>query len=96
MAGRHHQCNEHHKLGQTPGDGEGQGGLACCSPWGHKESDVTGRLNNNNILGRKREEPMKDPSDVRYKNRSKMLAEELQTDAYTLTPYKIALNMIYT
>lgn len=42
------------------------------------------------------EEPMKDPSDVRYKNRSKMLAEELQTDAYTLTPYKTALNMIYT
>ena len=39
---------------------------------------------------------MKDPSDVRYKNRSKMLAEELQTDAYTLTPYKTALNMIYT
>ena len=27
---------------------EGQGGLACCSPWGQKESDTTGRLNNNN------------------------------------------------
>ena len=26
---------------QTPGDSEGQGGLACCSPWGHKESDTT-------------------------------------------------------
>ena len=26
---------------------EGQGGLACCSPWGQKESDTTGRLNNN-------------------------------------------------
>ena len=48
MAGWHHQCNEHHKLGQTPGDDEGQGGLACCSPWGHKESDMTGRLNNSN------------------------------------------------
>ena len=32
----------------TPGDGEGQGGLACCSPWGHKESDTTEWLNNNN------------------------------------------------
>ena len=32
MAGRHHQCNEH-ELGQTPGDGEGQGGLTCCSLW---------------------------------------------------------------
>ena len=36
MAGWHHQCNEH-ELGQTPGDDEGQGGLACCSPWGCKE-----------------------------------------------------------
>ena len=35
-------------LGQTLGDGEGQGGLACCSPLGRKESDTTGRLNNSN------------------------------------------------
>ena len=41
MAGWHHQCNGH-ELGQTSGDGEGQGGLACCSPLGHKESDMTG------------------------------------------------------
>ena len=27
----------HHELGLTSGDGEGQGGLACCSPWGRKE-----------------------------------------------------------
>ena len=33
---------------QTPGDGEGQRSLACCSPWGHKESDTTERLNNMN------------------------------------------------
>ena len=26
---------------QAPGVGDGQGGLACCSPWGHKESDTT-------------------------------------------------------
>ena len=31
---------------QTPGDGEGQGGLAHCSPWGHKELDTTERMNN--------------------------------------------------
>ena len=48
MAGWHHQCNRH-ELGQTLGNGEGQGGLACCSPWGHKELDTTGRLNNKNI-----------------------------------------------
>ena len=31
---------------QTLGDGEGQGGLACCSPWGCKDSDTTGQLAN--------------------------------------------------
>ena len=30
---------------QAPGDGEGQGSLVCCSPWGHKELDKTERLN---------------------------------------------------
>ena len=30
-----------HELGQTMGDGEGQRGLVCCSPWGHKELDPT-------------------------------------------------------
>ena len=33
-------------LGQTPGDGEGQGSLMCGSLWCHKEFDMTGRLNN--------------------------------------------------
>ena len=42
----HHQYNGH-ELGQASGDGEGKGGLACCSPWGHKKSDTTGWLNNN-------------------------------------------------
>ena len=46
MGGWHHQCNGH-ELEQTLGDGEGQGGLACCSPWGHKELDMTGQLKNN-------------------------------------------------
>ena len=48
MIGWHHQVNGH-EFEQTPGDGEGQGSLACCSLWGHKESDTTERLNNNNI-----------------------------------------------
>ena len=47
VAGWHHQCNGH-ELGQTTGDGEGQGGLACSSPWDHKELDTKGRLFNNN------------------------------------------------
>ena len=48
IAGWHHQCNGH-ELGRTLGDGEGQGGLACCQgcPWVCKESDTTGQLNNN-------------------------------------------------
>ena len=40
MARWHHQFNGH-DLGQTVGDGDGQGGLACCNSWGHKESDMT-------------------------------------------------------
>ena len=36
------------KSEQALGDGEGQGSLACCSPWGCKESDMTEQLNNNN------------------------------------------------
>ena len=40
------------QLGQIQGDveREGQRGLACCSPWGRKESDTTERLNNNKSL----------------------------------------------
>ena len=49
MAGWHHQLNAH-ELGQTPGDGEGQGSLVCCSPCGLKESDMTWQLNNNNKM----------------------------------------------
>ena len=36
----HHQINGR-EFEQTPGVGDGQGGLVCCSPWGHKESDTT-------------------------------------------------------
>ena len=46
---QHHQLNGH-EFEQTLGDGEGQGSLACCSPWGHKESNTTEQLNNNNKL----------------------------------------------
>ena len=46
MVGCHHRLNAH-EFEQTPGDSERQRGLACCSPWGRKESDTTQRLNNN-------------------------------------------------
>ena len=54
IAGWHHQLNGH-EFGQTQGDSEGQGSLACCSPWGCKELDMTeGLNNNNNIQGSKK------------------------------------------
>ena len=45
IVGWHHRLSGHESE-QTPGDSEGQGSLACCSPWGHKESDMTARQNN--------------------------------------------------
>ena len=47
MVGCHHQLNGHESE-QTLGDSEGQGSLAFCSPWGHKESDPIEQLNNSN------------------------------------------------
>ena len=44
MVGWHHRLDGH-EFERTPGVGDGQGGLACCSPWGRKESDTTERLN---------------------------------------------------
>ena len=43
MAGWHHQLDGH-ELVQALGVGEGQGSLACCSPWGCEESDMTESL----------------------------------------------------
>ena len=45
IVGWHHRFNGH-AFEQTPRDCEGQGSLACCSPWGCKELDMTERLNN--------------------------------------------------
>ena len=44
MVGWHHRLDGH-VLEQAPGAGDGQGSLACCSPWGHKELDMTEQLN---------------------------------------------------
>ena len=44
MVGWRHQLDGH-EFKQALGDGEGQGGLVCCSPWGRKESDMTERPN---------------------------------------------------
>ena len=49
MAGWHHWLNGH-EFESTLGVGDGQGGLACCSPWGCKELDMTERLNRTELI----------------------------------------------
>ena len=44
IVGWHHRFNGH-EFEQALGVVDGQGGLVCCSPWDHKESDTTERLN---------------------------------------------------
>ena len=44
MFGWHHQLDGH-EFEQAQGVGDGQGSLACCSPWGRKELDMTEQLN---------------------------------------------------
>ena len=56
MVGRHYQLNEH-EFEQTLGVGDGQGGLACCSPQGHKELDMTEQLTELNWTEKQRSVP---------------------------------------
>ena len=51
MVGWHYQLSGH-EVEQAPGDGEGQGSLACCSPWVRKELDMTEQMNNNITRGK--------------------------------------------
>ena len=44
MVGWHHQLDGH-EFDQASGVGDGQGSLACCSPWGRRESETTEQLN---------------------------------------------------
>ena len=39
-----------HEFEQALGVGDGQGSLVCCSPWGHKESDITEQVNNDKLI----------------------------------------------
>ena len=49
MVRQHHRLNGHESE-QTPENGDGQGSLACCTPWGHKELDMTERLEKSKYL----------------------------------------------
>ena len=48
MVGCHHRLNGH-EFESTPGIGDGQGGLVCCSPWGCKRLDMTEWLNSTQL-----------------------------------------------
>ena len=48
MVGWHHRLNGQ-EFEQALGDGEGQGSLVCCCPWGHQELDTTERLNSSSL-----------------------------------------------
>ena len=49
MAGWHHRLNGH-EFEQTPGDGEGQGSLACCRPWGREETEQLWQPQSKNLI----------------------------------------------
>ena len=52
MAGWHHQLDGR-EFEQALGNGDGQGSLACCSPWGHKEPNTTEQLNTTTLMTQK-------------------------------------------
>ena len=66
MVGWHHRLNRH-EFEQALGGSEGQGNLACCSPWGHKQSDMPERLNNNKYLELKKKYIATTTSDAEKK-----------------------------
>ena len=77
MAGWHHRLDGH-ECEWTPGVGDGQGGLACCDSWGHKESNMTEQLNQTELN-------WNNDATVGYLNGS--------GDVYSLLYINIILNM---
>ena len=72
MVGWHRQLNGH-AFEQAPGDGEGQGSLACCNPRGCQESDMAERLNNNRVTEREDKQNSRLP---RWKTESTSTGQE--------------------
>ena len=75
MAGGHHWFNRY-EFEQTLGDGEGQGNLTCCSPWGCKKLGMTWILNNNNNIFdehrcKKSQENINEPNPTTHKKDNK-------------------------
>ena len=75
MVGWHHGLNGH-EFEQALGDGRGQGSLACCSPVGHKELDVTEQLNNNSSI-------IEEPKELLFMWIKYFTLFEIKTDSLT-------------
>ena len=63
MVGWHHRLNGH-EFEQAPGVGDGQEGLACCSPQGHKELDTTEQLNSNTRKDKSKPMSLRNPLHI--------------------------------
>ena len=70
MVGWHYRLYGY-EVGQAPGVGDGQGGLACCSPWGRKESDTTEQLNRTELNPKTIKEMQQSPPTEKKKQNPK-------------------------
>ena len=77
----HHRLNGH-EFKYTSGDGEGQGSLACCRPWGCQESDTTEQLNNSNKAEAAEREPPIPTRDPGWQSRSDWPDHSLRSDLH--------------
>ena len=69
MVGKHHHFNGL-ELGQTLGDGEGQGGLVFFSPWGQRGSDMMQQLNHNKCYSKKNQREGKNSCELKSRTAS--------------------------
>ena len=91
IVGSHHRLNGH-KFEKTPGDSEGQGSLARCSPWGCKESDMIEWLNNNNWSYRGRKQPWVKIVSNRYRMWLVLLSWPMERGAVHLRQAQTSLG----
>ena len=84
----HHRCSGY-EPGQTLGDDEGQGGLACCGPWGGEESDTAGQLNNNS----KAVKTLAETKGAKAGTASAQIMLQMQFNKNTSATHTLALNI---
>ena len=96
MVGWHHWLNGH-EFEQTQADNEGQGSLVCCSPWGHKESDMAYWLNNNSPqtnVSLFTSVPYGRPSNVVYKSYYHLTSKNIPSLCTSLTSFSWVLYYV--